>query len=525
MLSSGSGAGVAIATSTGTVFFNGPEMRNNTAAVSGGAISVIDVPTLIIQGGTFTGNHATVGSGGAVRLNDATVVTINESTFGGSGVGDPNTAGTQGGGLESTAGGSITITDSSFISNTATVRGGGMWLENGSSVALNGVIVNQNHAATQGAGMGVMSVVGPVDIQASELQSSRFYNNQATGAGALGGGLYVSGSQTELNVLAETTFDSNSATTDGGGVYIDNARTAQFSEGTGFVFNTASGDGGGIYARTFAESLLTDGASFFFNLANNGSGGGVAVETVIADANATFRNSTFASNEATQNGAGVFVLTNNEVVQVDSSTFTENLLTGDDVTATSVFISVNNGTLDVVNSTFDETAEAQVVGTVAVNMNNATGNVMVRSSTVIGPVALAVGVNDGASDIMNSIFASTVPEAAVSVLIGDPLNARYNLLSTAFDASDIASASTNRFGIADMLLGDLDENGGPTDTKLPLAGSPALKAGNATIDAELPEFDQRGDPFVRVSPSGLDIGAVQTDLLPPLPATGSTVPL
>lgn len=42
---------------------------------------------------------------------------------------------------------------------------------------------------------------------------------------------------------------------------------------------------------------------------------------------------------------------------------------------------------------------------------------------------------------------------------------------------------------ADPLLGELADNGGPTRTLAPLAGSPALAAGS-----ECPPTDQRGEP-------------------------------
>jgi hypothetical protein len=69
------------------------------------------------------------------------------------------------------------------------------------------------------------------------------------------------------------------------------------------------------------------------------------------------------------------------------------------------------------------------------------------------------------------------------------------------------------------MLAPLADNGGPTQTHMPLPGSPAMNNGNpmfnpadpdgnpATNDAVL--YDQRGAPYVRLSGGRVDIGAVE----------------
>jgi hypothetical protein len=66
-------------------------------------------------------------------------------------------------------------------------------------------------------------------------------------------------------------------------------------------------------------------------------------------------------------------------------------------------------------------------------------------------------------------------------------------------------------------LGSLANNGGPTMTHAPLAGSPAINAGDPSIVFNPAEHDQRGAPFVRVSGGRIDIGAfeVQPIIVPP----------
>ena len=67
----------------------------------------------------------------------------------------------------------------------------------------------------------------------------------------------------------------------------------------------------------------------------------------------------------------------------------------------------------------------------------------------------------------------------------------------------------------DPRLGPLDSSGGPTQTMLPLAGSPLINAGSNTAanDAGL-TTDQRG--LTRIVGGTVDIGAVETQVGEPL---------
>ncbi|WP_442510886.1 right-handed parallel beta-helix repeat-containing protein [Novipirellula sp. SH528] len=62
----------------------------------------------------------------------------------------------------------------------------------------------------------------------------------------------------------------------------------------------------------------------------------------------------------------------------------------------------------------------------------------------------------------------------------------------------------------DPMLGELQDNGGATLTRAPLAGSPLLEAGNSEITG-LPALDQRG--VDRILGRGIDIGSVETPAL------------
>jgi len=70
-------------------------------------------------------------------------------------------------------------------------------------------------------------------------------------------------------------------------------------------------------------------------------------------------------------------------------------------------------------------------------------------------------------------------------------------------------------------LGPLANNGGPTQTLLPVTGSPAIDAGSNALIPTGFTTDQRGDGFPRIFGSTVDIGAVEVG--PPPPSNVSAV--
>jgi hypothetical protein len=103
----------------------------------------------------------------------------------------------------------------------------------------------------------------------------------------------------------------------------------------------------------------------------------------------------------------------------------------------------------------------------------------------------------------------------------------YNLIGTGNNSS-LASFNHagDQTGVLNPMLGALADNGGATQTRIPLAGSPAIDAGNPAALSGIggvPVYDQRGKPYTRVwdgdgaGGSRIDIGAVELQTQP-LPA-------
>jgi hypothetical protein len=193
--------------------------------------------------------------------------------------------------------------------------------------------------------------------------------------------------------------------------------------------------------------------------------------------------------------AGVIV--GNAPATVESSTFYD--IEGQGVV-------VNAGaTVDVVNSTFSNVTGA------AVFSSGPSAKATVESSTITGGDFEGLLGESGSIEVRNSIVGSTGNDCQGVTSKG------YNL-----DTDGTCNTATGDVTAADPSLGALADNGGPTMTHLPAAGSPAI---DAALTSACPATDQRG--YGRPSGAECDIGAVEVGAVAPgVPAgTSRFVPL
>lgn len=136
-----------------------------------------------------------------------------------------------------------------------------------------------------------------------------------------------------------------------------------------------------------------------------------------------------------------------------------------------------------------------------------------------------VSGGEGQVDAISSIFALNSADDAPDILgflgiaehnlIGD--NESTNLDDTDFSGdTPIPDENGNIVGrtgdggtVIDPKLSPLQNNGGPTETHVPLAGSPVIDTGSNPDNALV---DQRGKGFFRQMGAGVDIGAVEVQL-------------
>ena len=281
-------------------------------------------------------------------------------------------------------------------------------------------------------------------------------NNQARSANgdALGGALYVSG----RTVISRSTISNNSATAAG---------------------SAAVRRGGGVFAH--------DSAVFWYSTLDGnlseGIGGGALVE-----GGAGLMFSTASNNTANGGGSGIAVLgargSSSAFADVFASTISGNVTEA----------STQSGT----GALYANTAATTILGsTIAGNVESNVQGIAWGAGILFGPAA-----GSGVTMVSTIVHGNHLRDSTVGTDIGGPLGATlagdHNLIGS---ASVYLPADTIRS--SDPLLGPLQDNGGPTLTRMPAADSPVIDRGNASGQV----YDQREYP--RVVGAEADIGAVE----------------
>jgi len=348
--------------------------------------------------------------------------------------------------------------------------GGGGAIFTNEDLTITDSLLDGNTAA--GSGGAVAALFG--NSNSLTIRDTTISNNSASGGGGVS--FYSQG-----NVdISNTTFSSNQATGgNGGGIQLEEGGTA-IIDNVIATQNTATGTGGGIFIDDIVTTI--NATTISGNTANRGGGA-----YFYADVAITLSNSTVSGNTAPVRGGGIEVQFGQPVV-IENSTITGNSTAGQ---GGGVFTGANNVTIN--NSTIALNTAATGGGGVLANGST----VSIANSILSGNTG-----NGGAADDVNRP--------------GGTLNARFNLIQTA-PTGGINGTNTGNIVGANPLLGALANNGGPTQTMLPGAGSPAINAGDPAF-APPPATDQRGLP--RVAFGRLDIGAVEVGaaiVVPPPP--------
>lgn len=244
--------------------------------------------------------------------------------------------------------------------------------------------------------------------------------------------------------LSDMTFTSARGSGNGGAILNDGGNLLlQRMRITG---NVATGEGGAIYNAYF------------------GSGNVLTIE-----------DSEISGNQANKEGAIYFI---SYQLRVSNSTISGNSAT-DSVGA----IGLQYGDAVIRNSTIVNNSAAFVGGI------QAQDSTLVMESTILAQNTDGSGTNDinrtgsGTTSAANSLFSEDVN--ATSVING--------------------TNSGNLIGIAPQIAA-LANNGGPTNSHMPLAGSPVIGSGSNSMGYI---NDQRGSGFPRNAGGAVDIGAIQ----------------
>jgi hypothetical protein len=296
-----------------------------------------------------------------------------------------------------------------------------------------------------------------------------------------GGGIYNNGSLGVSHCIVSGNSVENSGY--GGGIF-NNGVVAVYD--SAFSNNSAPSSGGGIFNNTGTKAVVRN-CTFSDNSAAIGAGGGGGGGIYGVSCNMMVYNSTFSDNAAA-NGGGI----DNEgggTLSVTNSTFANNSAAGGGGIA-----NFESGTLIVTNSTFS----ANTAGTF-----NGNGIVAVGGGMYVGQNRSLVTLN---GDIVtgNVNAASGASPDDISGSVG--LSSADNLIGIGGSGGLVDGHNGNQVGVgvADVGLGLLASDGGPTQTFAIGPGSLALGRG---VTETITTTDQRGVPRPVNQPS--DAGAYQ----------------
>ena len=284
---------------------------------------------------------------------------------------------------------------------------------------------------------------------------------------------------------------------------------------------TFIGDGGGILNANGATLNLTE-----MNISGNAAtslGGGVATRAILGVTTTTnISRCLISGNSAVAGGGGISNL-GTVILSSAVTTITNTTVTSNTTLAEGGGISNTGGTMNLTNNTISHN-ESVAVGGGIVNVAGALVGIVNVRNTIIAQNNAVVGLNLISSDglgIFNSLGNNLVGNNLdidvsfmANLVVGGVLQPQAN--------GDIVGSVEVGFQIVDPLLDALQNNGGLTNTRALLTGSPALDRANNCVftntcpinpSGNNPPFalltDQRGTGFTRLGNLTVDIGAYE----------------
>ncbi|HEX4021133.1 MAG TPA: choice-of-anchor Q domain-containing protein [Acidobacteriaceae bacterium] len=494
--------------SLGTLTVTNCVFSDNTTSEYGGAI--FNEGTLVVNDSTFTGNS----SFGGAAIDNYETATVNNSTFIGNTVTGP------GGGIETL--GPLTVNNSTFTGNSAS-EGGGISNNVGTVTLSNSIVAGNTPSGDDCDSCGTQSAnnlidgtpdLGPLQYNGGTTETmmplpgspaieaglnstlatdQRGFTRSTSGASDLGA--------VQTNYLTVTNLN------DSGSGSLRNAMTTANSDGSGDI-DFQSGLTGTI---TLASALPDITGNL--NIAGPGANqitvsGNNAVDgfTMDSGANVAMTGLTVANSSGSKAG-----ITNSGTLTISNCAVSNNysIQSGGGIQ--------NLGTLTVFGSTLNGNSANLHAGGIYSN-----GNVLiVTNSTFFGNSAGGGAAGGGimAENGVTAVIDSTFYGNTDSVGGGGIFN---NLITPLTVTNSIVAGNTpgdcdNCTPVGPILTGGAaalaplayNGTGATVQTMLPLPGSPAIQAGDATLLPVGLTADERG--FPRTTGGKLDLGAAQTN--------------
>ncbi|WP_197525845.1 choice-of-anchor Q domain-containing protein [Pseudobythopirellula maris] len=320
-------------------------------------------------------------------------------------------------------------------------------------------------------------------------------DSEVEGVYTSGGGVFAEGPV----VITESSIQRNHAPNEiggfGGGILAPSVTVRKSS----ITHNTSATSGGGVYS----QFVFVDQSEILGNASYSGAG--------LRARNAEVARSLIQKNTASSRGGGMYVY--------ESALITESLIGNN----TSVFgagvYSANR--LVVEQSTFSGNKGEPSRSTRGGAIWSSGYTRLTNSTVTFNSSSLGAGLYaSGEILVVGSILtANLAANPSYEVFLDDEgpnsLEIRHSLIGSRTD--EIVSLGEDNVIADDPMLAPLADNGGPTPTHLPLPGSPAIDAGDPTVEFAHGEFDQRGMGYFRLAGGGVDIGAIEIQAdAPPL---------
>lgn len=313
--------------------YTGTELLENTAAVSTEEGAEFDYQ---LADGTITITATKQTSGGRSVLtnlyNDGTVERISTS--------------------------GLSITGSSFVDNKSDAAGFGggaitLWGDGGTGTealahSVTGTTFSKNSADLGGA-VAIMKQNGFAVAGNTTFMDDTFTGNNAVNGGA------IYAENENITVSGNSSFEENTASQNGGAIYILKGSTLTVEEGTTFSKNTAETNGGAIAGTWGDNSSLTVTGSYFTENAAR-SGGAIALWNPATDATYTVSNTIFDGNTATKKGGAIAILSEtgigDQVFAKAEATFNGDTFTGNTAGESGGALHLEYANVTITDSTF-----------------------------------------------------------------------------------------------------------------------------------------------------------------------------
>lgn len=184
--------------------------------------------------------------------------------------------------------------------------------------------------------------------------NTTFMDDTFTGNNAVNGGAIYAENE-NITVSGNSSFEENTASQNGGAIYILKGSTLTVEEGTTFSKNTAETNGGAIAGTWGDNSSLTVTGSYFTENAAR-SGGAIALWNPATDATYTVSNTIFDGNTATKKGGAIAILSEtgigDQVFAKAEATFNGDTFTGNTAGESGGALHLEYANVTITDSTF-----------------------------------------------------------------------------------------------------------------------------------------------------------------------------